>query len=480
MVETKALARRTRSVRTRLATAAVAVLVVSGLTVWLGIERAPREVVPVWLALLAVSAGLLAIGGAALTRLEPKRLMQAALVGALLLRVSTLFAPVSLSDDVYRYVWDGTLLAHGDDPYAHRPIEIVGSEGYLDEATFETLNSPRHHTIYPPLAQLAFGAAAVVGEAIPSTLALRILFVAMDLLAVWVLFGLLRRLDRPRWWVLIYAWNPLVYWEIGGGAHTEAILVPMLLLGACAALDDRPWRAGIFLGLAASAKLSALVVAPIFLVYLAWRTGTARALGAIALALGVFAAGFAPFASPTLIPHLRESVGLFSRTFSFNAPLYYALRDGMGYVEGWTPRVDSTLMPALAVATLLWLAIMTFVQDGSRRRFVGALAFGLLGMTLLSRVFHPWYLIPILALGVAARSPSIVLASLLLPLSYLRYDPIGHEAPWVIVTQFVPVLLALLVEGGFRVHAAPEATRAPRFPSHPHLSERSPRSLRER
>lgn len=433
--------------RARIATAHGAVLLVGGVTIWFGQATAPRDAVPAWLLLLALSAALLTLGGMAIRHLEPRRLAQTALLGALVLRAAALFAPVSLSDDVNRYVWDGTLVLNGHDPYAHRPVEVVGTVTGLDTARLEALNSPGYYTIYPPLSQLTFALGAAFEPLVPGALVIRALFAGFDLLAVWALLGLLRRLERPRWWALLYAWNPLVFWEMAAGAHTEALLVPLLLCAACAAMDERPWRTGALLGLAVSAKLTAVLVAPLFLVYLARRVGVARALGATGLALGLFVSGFAPFASPTLVAHLRESLALFSSTFSFNAPIYYGLRFAMGYLEGLTPGVDPLIMPALAAVTLGWLALMTFAQDGTRERLVGGIAFALLGVALLSRVVHPWYVVPVLAFGVAARSPSIVLASLVVPLSYLRYDPIGHEAPWVIAAQFAPLFLALFIEG---------------------------------
>src|SRR5690554_6818129 len=38
---------------------------------------------------------------------------------AVLLRVSLLFAIPALSDDAYRFLWDGHLVAHGYHPFAH-------------------------------------------------------------------------------------------------------------------------------------------------------------------------------------------------------------------------------------------------------------------------------------------------------------------------------------------------------------------------
>lgn len=430
-------------------------------TAAIALDAPPREAVPRWLALLGASSLALGLAGLAAARLPGRQLAVAAVAGAALLRFAVLSAPVSLSDDVHRYVWDGALTIHGRSPYAHRPSDVVGAAPGLDAARLARLNSPRYFTVYPPLAQLAFAAAASAEPRVDGALALRALFGAFDLITVVALLALLDRLGRARAWALAYAWNPLVYWELVAGGHTEALLVPLLVLAALAAIDARPGRAGALLGLAASAKLTALVVLPLFVVHLAARRGLGRALGAAGLALAVLAAGFLPFASAALIPNVRESLALFGGRFSFNAPLYYALRDGMGYVEGLRPPVDPVLVPALAAATLASLALVVFVQDGTRQRFVAGLALGLLALLLFARVVHPWYLAPALAFGVAARSPSILLASLLLPLSYLRYHPFGREEPWVLVVEFVPILAVLLVEIGLRI-TAPDALPLPR------------------
>ena len=88
---------------------------------------APRGAVVAWLALFLVSALALALGVAALERaaLSPRRFTFVVLGGALLLRLAALAAPVSLSDDAYRYVWDGALLVEGRDPYASRAQSIA-------------------------------------------------------------------------------------------------------------------------------------------------------------------------------------------------------------------------------------------------------------------------------------------------------------------------------------------------------------------
>lgn len=437
----------------RLALPLLAALCVAALTAGYGLDHAPRENVPGWLGILAVSAGVLALGAWGAARLEPRSFMVVLFGGAIALRAATLLAPISLSDDVYRYLWDGTLVADGQNPFLSRPFEVVGTAPHLDREALGRMNSPRYYSVYPPLSQAVFALAATLqpwGER-----ALRLLFALADLAAIWALLGVLRRLGRHPAWVFLYAWNPLVYWEVAAGGHTEALMVPFLLVGLSAALDGRSGRAGASLALAAAAKFTALVLAPLFLVYIgrsAVEKERYRRPAAFVISLAaLFTACFVPFYDPVLWPHMRESLSLYSEVFSFNAPVYYAMRHGMGYIEGITPTVDSTLMPGLVAATLFWLALMSLVQNGSRERFVGGLAFAFLGYLVFSRVVHPWYLLPLLALGAAARSPSILLLGLLVPLSYLRYSPFDREEPWVLVVQFLPVLFVLLAEGAQRI-----------------------------
>ena len=70
-----------------------------------------------------------------------------------------LHLPPSLSDDAYRYVWDGQVQAHGINPYQYVPQDPA-LEFLQDGALYDHLNSPAFYSVYPPVSQLIFGAAA--------------------------------------------------------------------------------------------------------------------------------------------------------------------------------------------------------------------------------------------------------------------------------------------------------------------------------
>lgn len=86
------------------------------------------------------------------------------------LGVVLLTLPPLLSDDLYRYVWDGRVLAAGLDPYAHAPEAAALAP--LRDACFWLINHAELPTIYPPVAVLAFACVAWLGPLGPKLLAL--------------------------------------------------------------------------------------------------------------------------------------------------------------------------------------------------------------------------------------------------------------------------------------------------------------------
>ncbi len=409
----------------------------------------PRDAVAPWLALIAASAAALTLAALALSRAVRARgvpLGAVVMLGAAALRLGALAAPVSLSDDVHRYVWDGTLVARGHDPYASRPVDVAHLPG-LGEDALERLNSPRYYSVYPPLAQAAFALCAAFQAltGAPATLTLRALFTITDLLAIGALLSACARLGRSRIFALLYAWHPLAYWEVAAGGHTEALMLPLVLFALMAALEDRALRAGALLGAAASVKLTALVLGPALFVFLLRRGGPRGAAPFALAAPAVLLATFAPFASPTLWPHLSESLALYSRTFSFDAPVYYGARFLLGYREGWSEPVDPLLVPALGAATLACVTLLALAQDGGPRRLAGGLAWTYLAYLVLSRVIHPWYLLAPLALGALAGRRAVAVLALVAPLGYLAYS-MGEEPPTVLLVQSAAFVLALVLE----------------------------------
>lgn len=185
-----------------------------------------------------------------------------AIAFAVVFRLSILFAPPYLSDDIYRYIWDGRVQAAGVNPY--RYIPAAPELAHLrDEAIYPKINrrdwAP---TIYPPVAQVVFFLTTRISE---SVVWMKLTMVGFELVTLWAVAQLLTILGRPRQLLLLYAWHPLVVWEFAGSGHLDAIFICFIALGFLAWQKKSDLGAGFMLGCATLVKLFPLVLAPAML-----------------------------------------------------------------------------------------------------------------------------------------------------------------------------------------------------------------------
>ncbi len=238
------------------------------------------------------------------------RVLALCLVLAAVWRVPLLLEPPTLSTDVYRYVWDGRIQRLGYDPYLVAP----GNSKFRQLHTAETrlINHSDVPTPYPAAAELFFRAVMTVNE---SALAMKSAVVLCDASVVAVLFCWLQAWRRSTWWVLAYAWNPLVALEGAGNGHVDLLGALCLVLTAASLARGRRTIASIAFALGVGVKFL-----PATLVPLLWRRIRLRdaALGGAALA-----ALYIPFLGHGSLPF--GSLGDYLAYWRVNAPVYSAL-----------------------------------------------------------------------------------------------------------------------------------------------------------
>ncbi|MFN7259780.1 MAG: polyprenol phosphomannose-dependent alpha 1,6 mannosyltransferase MptB [Cyclobacteriaceae bacterium] len=152
------------------------------------------------------------------------------IVAAILFRLCFLFSTPLLSDDFYRFIWDGRLLAAGVHPFAELPrfyIENNSTIPGIDKSLFDKLNSPDYFTIYPPVNQLIFWVAARLsfGSILSGVVVIRLFIIASEIGTIWLIKKILHHYQLPARNALLYALNPLVIIELTGNLHFEALLI---------------------------------------------------------------------------------------------------------------------------------------------------------------------------------------------------------------------------------------------------------------
>ncbi|MDQ3066376.1 MAG: glycosyltransferase 87 family protein [Actinomycetota bacterium] len=389
-----------------------AVLVVCVVLLGIALDRpdpfaSPAAVVAAIVAVLAV------YGLAAIVVLRSRSLGRSAfaivLVVAVVARLALAVQPPELSDDIYRYVWDGRVQAAGINPYRHAP-ESPALAQLRDVEIYENVNRRFAPTIYPPAAQALFrGTYAVYADSVVWT---KVVFVGVDALAILLLGLLLHRSGRPPERALLYAWHPLALIEVGHSGHVDVAAVT-LLLGTLLLLGrKRVVAAGVVLAAAVLVKFYALAVLPALL------AGSRRAAIKLVTAL-VAAAGLAylPFIEVGTrvlgyLPGYLEEEGFDS------GARFYALR--LTGLEGATA---AALYQTLAAALLGIVAIAVW-RRGAQAEGAALL---LLVTLLVATPAYPWYGLLPLALLPFAGPRVLVAGSVLAGTMLLLY--VQQKAP---------------------------------------------------
>ena len=227
--------------------------------------------------------GALWLGAVALVRRGPvaRHTVWLVLAVAVAMRSMTLSAPLLLSSDLYRYVWDGRVQRAGVNPY--RFVPASAELAFLrDDAVYPNINRAAYApTIYPPAAQGIFAVAALVA---PGVAGMKAIMAAFDATAIAGLAWLLLRLGRPLAELLLYAWLPLPVWDFCGDGHIDAAAAGLLVVALLTAARRWPVATGAVLAAAALTKYLPAVVLPAF-----WRSGRWRMLAAfVACAIALY------------------------------------------------------------------------------------------------------------------------------------------------------------------------------------------------
>lgn len=364
----------------------VLVMIVVATFVMAAVSRSPEAGMAWRIAFVSVSLSLsgFVVWGA----LRYSWSLRHVLVVAIVMRVLVFPLHPTLSDDGYRYVWDGRLTSQeGIDPYHYRPSDAPLAE-FHDEPLYEALNSKDFYSVYPPVSQLVFAAAGTLFPLgwMASWYGLKAIILGFELLGI----GVLARHVGPES-LALYAWSPLAVVEIAGQGHTEGVMVGALLLVLHALYRHRPLLAGGALAVAGWVKLLPFLLFPVL----------GRRLGYKGLASGgvIGIVLFLPFLSAYWWPHVRSSLELYSQYFEFNAGVYLLLKAGL--LAAFDSDVYKWSVPLLQSVFLLSAVALIYVSHGRKSSSLPTAT--LIGVVftlflLTSTTVHPWYFLGALAL----------------------------------------------------------------------------------
>lgn len=323
---------------------------------------------------------------------------------ALLARL--LLLPMEPGTDVWRYIWEGTVVLAGENPYTTPPNhETLVS---LRTPFWTDINHPTITAIYPPLTLLLFAALAGV---VPSLLGFKIIFILADLATGWLLYR-----SQPRAG-LLWLWNPLVIYTFAGGAHYDSIFVLAAVVGWLAWNDrNRPGLSSCALGFSTALKyMTGPLLVKMWIEGVRQR-GFRSMLPSAIIATVIFLSGFAWFWWQFGIhPFAPKAFSAYARSAEF------------------FPRMVEWFWPASQKLNVIYLVPIALIimwrwwRARDLGRFAEEYFFALF---LLSPVIHPWYFTWALPFACLSRN----LGFLAVSLSAFVYFQMEDRQTWQTVT----------------------------------------------
>ena len=369
------------------------------------------------LARLAMWSAAWVVGVACALRL-PKRVALAAVFAiAVALRVAALGGPPRLSDDLYRYAWDGRVQAEGIDPYRYRPTssqlrslrepwlwpDAAGCAELGRPPKCSRINRATVRTIYPPLAQAWFAAVYRASGVGAEHKAWQVAGLVGEVVLVGLLPFALRAWKQDERWTALYALSPFPVVEVVNNGHVDGLAALFLVAAMLALGRRRPGWAGALIG---AATLVKLYPALLLLALVSAHRGRATTstvdvrpdwnrltvlVRAGAAATAVVVAGYLPHVLAVGLKVVGYLPG-YLREENYDSGGRYLLAlsvvvaaAGMAAVVGWI--VHARPSPPRAAAAL-----------------VGALL-------LATTPVQPWYAVTLLALATVARAPAWALVA---------------------------------------------------------------------
>lgn len=292
-------------------------IILAAFTVYLGYFVPREETIP-----LMVGVGLMFAAFFIVLRKTEDEEVDLMYYWSILLRVLLIASIPKLSDDVYRFIWDGRLLVNLQDPYKYLPAHYLseGIEG-IDYSLFELLNSSSYYSVYPPLNQVFFFLSTLLS---PNSIGwsiviLRVLLFVFELGNIRLIRKLLAHYNLPEKYGLLYALNPLVIFELTGNLHFEGVLVFFLLLAILKYEEDKLHTSAIYFGLSVATKFIPLILLPLLFRKIGFKKTMVYGL----IVAATVAITFLPLINTAHIWAIWDSAELYFQKFEFNGSFYY-------------------------------------------------------------------------------------------------------------------------------------------------------------
>ncbi len=385
---------------------------------------------------------------------ENKHFFSLGIFAGISIRFVLLFSPIFLSEDVFRFLWDGLILQEGISPYSILPKEIhfVSNEPWREELLVR-MNSPSYYSVYPPILQILFLIPAWFMKSFQSVYIGTIFWKGIVFLFELGFLFLARSVNskKENLSFLIYWLHPLVLWEGVGNGHPEPILIFFLFGAAYQWQKKKFFLSGVSYITAILTKLIPLLLLPyLFFLWvrkLSFRKVLFLGLAGLLLILAFFYVSGIDLDLHFLRNQWEDGIGVYFNLFEYHGGIYYITKILLKH--SWYPYSSGLLLAFISLASIFIYSFLKHREEeaDSFVRFCGIwVALSGIYYTFSSTI-HPWYILPIFAASIFSKNVWPIAASAIWIVSYSTYQKIPYlDQNWALLLEYSFVLGAFLYE----------------------------------
>jgi alpha-1,6-mannosyltransferase len=351
------------------------------------------------------------------------------IVSGVILRIIFLFVQPIGSDDFYRYVWDGKVLANGINPYQFAPAdeELINlhSDSIPEKVTF-----PKIKTIYPPLSLILFYFGYLIGG--ESYWGIKILLLLFELASISGLFFIIKKLQLPQKHILFYVLSPLPVFQFFIDAHVDGFGLTFIIFSILFYITNRKSLSLIFIGLSICIKPLGLILLPLFFLT---EKGIPAKIKTVFIPLITCLIFYIPFISSSTFDALSN----FTVNWSFN-----------GFVFEIINYFVNNNQSSRIICGILFLIVYSAVLFSSID-YLNKIYLSVFLLLIFSPIVHPWYtvwlavLLPFIPRWSGIFYTSLVSLTVFTIINYQLYD-VWKNYPLVLILEYVPVVIIFFYE----------------------------------
>ncbi|MBI2257685.1 MAG: hypothetical protein HYU67_02175 [Flavobacteriia bacterium] len=331
------------------------------------------------------------------------------------------FSP-NLSNDYYRFLWDGSLMHYGLNPYDFTPEYILENHKIKDNNLKELYIfldplSKKNYSCYPIISQFYFYISTFSTNIFFNLVCLKIFLLSTIILGIYFLNKILLLLNKSKQIFFWFFLHPLLIIEGIQNVHFESIMLSFLMPFLYYLLKKKWLLASLFLSLAIQIKLIPILLLFFVLRFIGiWNW----------LKINVFTFAFISIISLFLIQNnnylnFLSSVFLYFNNFEFNSFIFHWTINYSEWRYGYNRVL--TFGPFLARISATHIIILAWYgTDFTFEKMCSRIVVAFSIYYFLSSTVHPWYLLLPLFFSKFTSYTYMQIWSFLVFLSYYSYE----------------------------------------------------------